>query len=242
MENIFHALSDRMRTSSTRLARSLSSGSSSSSGGSVSPTSSGGASITVTMQCLGEEKPLKRLAFVRSQGSFWLTWMSMAYSTGRAMMPLPHSVINALETTMSDISSDFVSAASERSEKVLYALDAKVDSVISVASNVRENASSDVWERLAQQPPLKYAWTCYQKTHDVVVATPIYTKALEMGSDTMSRLHESRIYKSLLPLLGPLTEPTVKRIMDSPTFQAVKEHLAPMPPAEEGPRPVAAAV
>jgi hypothetical protein len=35
----------------------------------------------------------------------------------------------------------------------------------------------------------------------------------------MTRVHDSRLYKSLLPLVGPLTEPAVKRIMESPTFQ-----------------------
>ena len=37
----------------------------------------------------------------------------------------------------------------------------------------------------------------------------------------MTRVHDSRLYKSLLPLVGPLTEPAVKRIMESPTFQVI---------------------
>lgn len=40
-----------------------------------------------------------------------------------------------------------------------------------------------------------------------------------MGSETISKVHDSRLYKSLLPLVGPLTEPAVKRILESPTFQ-----------------------
>lgn len=44
-------------------------------------------------------------------------------------------------------------------------------------------------------------------------------RALELGGETMTRVHDSRLYKSLLPLVGPLTEPAVKRIMESPTFQ-----------------------
>lgn len=44
-------------------------------------------------------------------------------------------------------------------------------------------------------------------------------RALELGGETMSRVHDSRLYKSLLPLVGPLTEPAVKRILESPTFQ-----------------------
>lgn len=42
---------------------------------------------------------------------------------------------------------------------------------------------------------------------------------MEMGSETISKVHDSRLYKSLLPLVGPLTEPAVKRILESPTFQ-----------------------
>lgn len=146
--------------------------------------------------CIDEEKPLKRLAFVRAQGSFWLTWVrihcdvaalashklastsactrgstdqellgsrslstvlsptchsqhlidrcspcsgcvglylqtcvsqttrvfaaqfSAAYSTGKTLVPLPHSVINALENTMSDLGGSLVSTAAQQSEKV----------------------------------------------------------------------------------------------------------------------------
>ena len=44
--------------------------------------------------------------------------MSHAYITGRSLVPLPHGIIDALETTMSDISSNLVTTASEQSEKV----------------------------------------------------------------------------------------------------------------------------
>ncbi len=44
--------------------------------------------------------------------------MSAAYTTGRALVPLPHGVINALETTMSDLGGSLISAASQQSEKV----------------------------------------------------------------------------------------------------------------------------
>lgn len=44
-------------------------------------------------------------------------------------------------------------------------------------------------------------------------------RAMELGEGTLARVHDSAIYKSLLPLVGPFTEPAVKRLLDSPTFQ-----------------------
>lgn len=41
-----------------------------------------------------------------------------AYSTGKALVPLPHSVINALENTMSDLGGNLISTAAQQSEKV----------------------------------------------------------------------------------------------------------------------------
>jgi hypothetical protein len=234
VDNILHSLSERMHASSTRLSRTVSLSSSSS--GSATLGSPMGSPQMSQMACFEEEKPLKRLAFIRSQGSFWLTWMSAAYTTGRALVPLPHGVINALETTMSDLGGSLISAASQQSEKVLYALDAKVDSVMSMTSEAQDGCAGGGevwWGSLSQRPPIKYVVSAYQQAHDAVVATSIYTKAMELGSETMSKVHDSRLYKSLLPLVGPLTEPTVKRILESPTFQAVKEHLAPMPPPED---------
>jgi hypothetical protein len=43
---------------------------------------------------------------------------SAAYSTGKALVPLPHSVINALENTMSDLGGSLISSAQQQSEKV----------------------------------------------------------------------------------------------------------------------------
>lgn len=61
---------------------------------------------------------------------------------------------------------------------MLYALDAKVDSVVSLATGEgREGCANDVWwESLSQRPPFKYVLTAYQQAHDAVVQTPIYTK------------------------------------------------------------------
>lgn len=42
---------------------------------------------------------------------------SAAYSTGKALVPLPHSVINALENTMSDLGGSLISSAAQQSEK-----------------------------------------------------------------------------------------------------------------------------
>jgi hypothetical protein len=43
---------------------------------------------------------------------------SAAYSTGKALVPLPHSVINALENTMSDLGGSLITTAQHQSEKV----------------------------------------------------------------------------------------------------------------------------
>jgi hypothetical protein len=236
MDALLHALNERMRNGGgIRMSRAASLSSSSSGGGSLG--SPGSVMSQHQVACIDDDKPLKRLAFVRAQGSFWLTWFSAAYSTGKTLVPLPHSVINALENTMSDLGGSLISSAQQQSEKVLYALDAKVDSVVSMATGeVRGGGVSPPevwWESLSHRPPFKYVVSAYQQAHDAVVQTPIYTKALELGGETMTRVHDSRLYKSLLPLVGPLTEPAVKRIMESPTFQAVKEHLAPMPPSED---------
>jgi len=162
---------------------------------------------------------------VRSQGSYWLTLMTSAYCVGRAYIPLPKSLMSGFENRVSNV-------ATQGSEKVLYALDAKVDSVISLAQSVAEEGEG-WWAELAQRPPVKTAVAAYQRAHDTVVATAVYSKAMELGEVTLARVHESTIYKSLLPLVGPFTEPAVKRLMDSPAFQAVKDHLAPMPPQSQ---------
>jgi hypothetical protein len=57
-------------------------------------------------------------------------------------------------------------------------------------------------------------------------SSPSCYRALELGGETMTRVHDSRLYKSLLPLVGPLTEPAVKRIMESPTFQVLNLEYA----------------
>lgn len=61
--------------------------------------------------------------------------------------------------------------------QVLFALDAKVDSVVTMATGETKESATEVWwESLSQRPPFKYAVTAYQQAHDAVVATPIYTK------------------------------------------------------------------
>ena len=58
---------------------------------------------------------------------------------------------------------------------MLYALDAKVDSVISLAHTVAEEGEGWFAE-LAQRPPVKSAVAAYQRAHDIVVATTVYSK------------------------------------------------------------------
>ena len=41
----------------------------------------------------------------------------------------------------------------------------------------------------------------------------------ERAADTLAKVHESRLYKIFLPLVSPITDPAVKRIMASTTFQ-----------------------
>ena len=65
--------------------------------------------------------------------------------------------------------------------QVLYALDAKVDSVVSLATGeVRGGGGVSPpevwWESLSHRPPFKYVVSAYQQAHDAVVQTPIYTK------------------------------------------------------------------
>lgn len=66
--------------------------------------------------------------------------------------------------------------------QVLIALDAKVDSVLSMTGEARGGGGGEVWwESLSQRPPIKYVVSAYQQAHDVVVATPIYTKCAKTG-------------------------------------------------------------
>lgn len=65
--------------------------------------------------------------------------------------------------------------------QVLYALDAKVDSVVSMATGeVRGGGGVSPpevwWESMSHRPPFKYVVSAYQQAHDAVVQTPIYTK------------------------------------------------------------------
>lgn len=205
------------------------------SGSSSASSSGGGASPSPSMQLqvvdLGQEGPqLKRLDFVRAQGGFWLTWMSTAYSSGRSLVPLPGSLIEVLEGKVQPL----VEAMSEQSEKALFALDATVDSVVSGLLD----SVPDALLKLAAMPPVNAVvrtatptaealYERYQAAHDAVVATPIYLRVSERAVDTLHKVHESRLYKIFLPLVSPLTEPAVKRIMASSTYQAVKEHLTP---------------
>ena len=41
----------------------------------------------------------------------------------------------------------------------------------------------------------------------------------ESAAGAIQHVHESRWYKNLLPLVAPLADPAVKRIMNSPAFQ-----------------------
>ena len=64
--------------------------------------------------------------------------------------------------------------------QVLYALDAKVDSMVSMATGEGRGATASPtevwWESLSHRPPFKYMVSAYQQAHDAVVQTPIYTK------------------------------------------------------------------
>jgi hypothetical protein len=64
--------------------------------------------------------------------------------------------------------------------QVLYALDAKVDSVVSLATGEVQGGGVSPpevwWESLSHRPPFKYVVSAYQQAHDAVVQTPIYTK------------------------------------------------------------------
>ena len=43
----------------------------------------------------------------------------------------------------------------------------------------------------------------------------------ESAAGAIQHVHESRWYKILLPLVAPLADPAVKRIMNSPAFQVL---------------------
>lgn len=76
--------------------------------------------------------------------------------------------------------------------QVLYALDAKVDSVLSMTGEARGGGGGEVWwESLSQRPPIKYVMSAYQQAHDVVVATPIYTKCVNIKLVGASRVRIS---------------------------------------------------
>jgi hypothetical protein len=66
--------------------------------------------------------------------------------------------------------------------QALYALDAKVDSVVSMATGEGRGPGvfpTEVWwESLSHRPPFKYMVSAYQQAHDAVVQTPIYTKCV----------------------------------------------------------------
>ena len=50
----------------------------------------------------------------------------------------------------------------------------------------------------------------------------------ESAAGAIQHVHESRWYKILLPLVAPLADPAVKRIMNSPAFQVpsgIRHHL-----------------
>lgn len=55
--------------------------------------------------------------------------------------------------------------------------------------------------------------------HNLTASVKPCHRVLELGEGTLTRVHESSLYKSIQPLVGPLAEPAVKRILDSPTFQ-----------------------
>lgn len=223
-DGLLAALSERLRDGSIMRARSLSSSSCSSNSSSSRMISQSSASTPETLSAaeLSTEAPFKRLAFVRSQGTLWLEWMSSAYSQGRSYIPLPYRVVSAVEKTLNSYSGGLCDLATRRSDEALHALDDRVDLVL------RSTSDKSGWLRdLAQHRPVRCAVTAYQSVHDSVVANPAYTRAVQLGEGTLTRVHESSLFKSLQPLVGPLAEPTVKRILDSPAFQAVKAHLMP---------------
>lgn len=220
-DGLLAALSERLRDGSIMLSRSLSSSSCSSNSSSSRMISQSSTSAPETAE-LSTEAPFKRLAFVHSQGTLWLEWMSSAYSQGRSYIPLPYRVVSAVEKTMNSYSGGLCDLATRRSDEALHALDDRVDLVL------RSTSDTSGWLRdLAQHRPVRCAVTAYQSVHDSVVANPAYTRAVQLGEGTLTRVHESSLFRSLQPLVGPLAEPTVKRILDSPAFQAVKAHLMP---------------
>ena len=49
--------------------------------------------------------------------------------------------------------------------------------------------------------------------------TLVAYRVSESAAGAIQHVHESRWYKILLPLVAPLTDPAVRRIMNSPAFQ-----------------------
>lgn len=58
---------------------------------------------------------------------------------------------------------------------------------------------------------------------NVTASASAHDRALELGEGTLTRVHQSSLFKSIQPLVGPLAEPAVKRILDSPTFQVCRQ-------------------
>ena len=55
------------------------------------------------------------------------------------------------------------------------------------------------------------------------VCSPTERSVSESAAGAIQHVHESRWYKILLPLVAPLADPAVKRIMNSPAFQVLTE-------------------
>ncbi len=53
----------------------------------------------------------------------------------------------------------------------------------------------------------------------------VFCRVSESAAGAIQHVHESRWYKILLPLVAPLADPAVKRIMNSPAFQVLSGTL-----------------
>lgn len=94
-----------------------------------------------TEHSMSGDRPLKRLGFVLAYGGYYYNWgvgvVSSVYATGRALVPGPlDAVAGSLEHRVAALSLPVIAAVQDQSEKVLTALDAKIDGVISTAAGV----------------------------------------------------------------------------------------------------------
>lgn len=87
------------------------------------------------------ERQLKRLGFVLAYGEYYYNWgvglVSSVYATGRAFVPSPlDGVAGSLEGRVAALSMPVIAAVQGQSEKMLQALDARIDGVLVTAAGV----------------------------------------------------------------------------------------------------------